>query len=64
MTYLVVLGGVVQGLFGPAITAYGQPAGLLFPPGHHRFTCRAEADWRASELRGAIVWPVAGERVA
>lgn len=56
MTFLVTLDNVVQALFGPAITVAGdRPAGLLFPPEAHRFTCRAEADWRASELPGAIV---------
>lgn len=64
MTYLVILEGVVQGLFGPAITTDGQPAGLLFPPDAHRFPCRQHAELRAAELRGAIVWPVAGERAA
>ncbi len=56
MTYLVTVDNVVQALFGPAITVDApRPAGLLFPREAHRFTCRAEADWRASELPGAIV---------
>lgn len=63
MTYLVVVDNVVQGLFGPTITAEPS-AGLLFPREAHRFTSQQEAAWRASELPGSTVVPLAGERVA
>jgi len=74
MTHLVIIGNVVQALFGPPITLAPEPAQppvvpappwrLRFPLDAYQFASLADAEARAAELPGAVVVPAAGERVA